>query len=482
MKSSPLFLILPAFLLGACSLAPTYETPALETSPAAFKEAEGWKMASPADGLPRGAWWEAFHDPDLGKLESRMGEANQDLRAALARLEQARAAAGVSRSGYFPVVSANAASTNQRASTNAPFYFPAFDPKFQNNIVGLDVSYELDVWGRLRNAVAASDARVAASAADLAALDLSLRAELAGLYFALRGQDALQIQFDDTAAAYRELYDLTQKLYEGGAANLTDLAQAKLQWQNAVNQSTDNHLKRSQLEHALAVLVGEPSSTFSLPVRREFQATPPPIDAGLPSTLLERRPDIAGAERRVAAANAEIGVARAAFFPVFGLGGGVGLQSGNQSNWMTAPSQFWSLGPTASLTLFDGGRRQALTDQAHAAYDEAAANYRKTVLVAYQEVEDNLAALHDLEREIQSADTALAAAREALAQADYRYRGGIANALEVAYARSVALQSEQAVTVLQVRRITASVLLVKALGGGWNRDALTSTSQADPTH
>ncbi len=465
--------ILPALalLLGACSLAPTYQVPEMASPPPAFKENADWKLAAPADNAPRGPWWEQFHDEVLNALESKVGEANQNLKAALARLDQAHATARATRSDLFPTISANASSLNERISTNKPFYFPGFDPKYRDNLLGVDVSYEFDVWGRIRNAVTASNALAVASAADLATLDLSTRAELAKDYFALRGYDAEQGLLDKTVEAYRALLDLTQKLYQGGGASVTDVALAQFQLQNAVTLATDTRLKRSQMEHAIAVLIGEPASTFSLSPQGEFKVLPPPLAPGLPSALLERRPDIAGAERRVAAANAEIGVARAAFFPVFGLDAMGGLESTTMPRWISAPSRYWSLGPSASLTLFDAGRRQAVTDEAHAAYDEAAANYRQTVLVAYQEVEDNLAALRDLEREFQSASAAGAAAQDALNQANYRYQGGIASYLEVITAQNVALQSEFSVTDLQVRRMMASVQLVKALGGSWQAES-----------
>lgn len=458
-----------ALLLGACSLAPTYQVPDSAPAPQTYKETDGWKVAAPSDSAPRGSWWEQFHDDTLNQMEAKVGATNQDLKAALARLDQARAVASASRSAYFPTIIANAGSLNARTSTNRPFYFAAFDPKYLDNLVGLGASYELDVWGRIRNAVAASDALAVASAADLATLELSTRAELANDYFALRGYDAEQGVLDRAVESYRSLSDLTQQLFEGGGASAADVALAKVQWQNAVTQATENRLKRSQMEHAIAVLVGESASTFSLPEWREFTTMPPPVAPGLPSSLLERRPDIASAERRVAAANAEIGVARAAFFPVFGLNALGGFESGAVSNWATAPSRYWSFGPSAALTVFDAGRRQAVTDQAHAAFDEAAANYRQAVLLAYQEVEDNLAALHRLEQEFQSVAAADEAAREALNQANLRYQGGIASYLEVMTAQNLALQSDFAMTDLRARRLMASVQLVKALGGSWQQ-------------
>ena len=466
-----------ALLLGACSLAPTYQVPDSPPPPQSYKETDGWKMAAPSDSAPRGAWWERFNDPALNALEAKVGVTNQDLKAALARLEQARAVASATRSAYFPTVTANAGSINGRISTNKPFYFAAFDPKYLDNQVGLGASYELDVWGRIRNAVAASDALAMASAADLATLELSTRAELANDYFALRGYDAEQGVLNRAAESYRALFDLTQQLFDGGGASAADVALAKVQWQNAVSQATENRLKRSQMEHAIAVLIGESASTFSLPEQGAFTAMPPSIAPGLPSSLLERRPDIAGAERRVAAANAEIGVARAAFFPVFGLNALAGFESGELSNWVSAPSRYWSIGPSATLNVFDAGLRQAVTDQAHAAFDEAAANYRQSVLLAYQEVEDNLAALRELGREFQSASAASDAAREALNQASFRYQGGIASYLEVMTAQNQALQSEFAVTDLRARRLMASVQLVKALGGGWQPQPVEKASQ-----
>ncbi|MDE1982225.1 MAG: efflux transporter outer membrane subunit [Betaproteobacteria bacterium] len=471
-----------ALMLGACSLAPTYQVPDSAPAPQSFKESQGWKTAVPADSVSRGAWWEQFQDPVLNALEAKVGAANQDIKAALARLDQAQAAVGVARSYYFPTATANASSVNQRVSTKKPFYFAAFDPKYQDNLLGLNVSYEVDVWGRIRNAVAASDALAMASAADLATLDLSTRAELAKDYFALRSYDAEQGVLDRAVESYRTLYELTQQLFEGGGASAADVALAKVQWQNATTQATDNRLKRSQMEHAIAVLTGESASTFSLPAQAGFTALPPPVAVGLPSSLLERRPDIAAAERRVAAANAEIGVARAAFFPVFGLNAAGGFENGNTAGWLSAPSRYWAMGPTATLTVFDAGRRQAVTDQAHAVFDEAAANYRQTVLQAFQEVEDNLAALRDLEQGFQSVSEANQAAGEALKQANFRYQGGIASYLEVMTAQNQALQSEFAVSDLRARRLMASVQLVKALGGGWQAGAQGAAPDSGHEH
>jgi NodT family efflux transporter outer membrane factor (OMF) lipoprotein len=464
-------LLLVLLLLNACSLAPPYQRPDTGPAPKAFKEGAGWTLATPADRALRGAWWESFHDAELNLLETHVSSANQDIKAALARLQEARAAARSNRADYFPTFSATGSPTIDRQSVNKP-YFPSTDnPRYRDNVLGVAFGYELDVWGRIRNEVGAGNALSAASAADLATLDLSTHAELATDYFALRGADAEQTLLDATVAVYQQARDLTQNLYLGGGASASDVALAQLQLQNAITQATDIRLKRAQFEHAIAVLVGEPASTFTIAPIKDFTATPPSLAVGLPSTLLERRPDIASAERRVAAANANIGVAHAAFFPVFGLGAAAGYESTSIANWITAPSLFWSIGPTAALTLFDGGRRQALSDQARAAYDEAAANYRHSVLVAYEEVEDNLAALRDLEQETHSTAAASAAAQQALIQANHRYEGGIASYFDVVTAQNATLQSQLATTDVQVRRMEAGILLVKALGGGWQAQA-----------
>jgi NodT family efflux transporter outer membrane factor (OMF) lipoprotein len=474
-------LSLVLMLLTGCSLAPPYQRPDTGPAPKAFKEGGLWALAQPADSMPRGPWWESFHDTELSLLETRVSSANPDIKAAFARMQEARAAARSNRADYFPTLSATGSPTTDRDSLNKP-YFPSTDnPRYHDDVLGVDLSYELDVWGRIRNEVSAGNALSAASAADLATLDLSTHAELATDYFALRGADAEQDLLDATVAVYQQAQELTHDLYVGGGASEADMALAQLQLQNAITQATDIRIRRAQLEHAIAVLVGQSASTFTITSVKDFAPTPPSLAVGLPSTLLERRPDIASAERRVAAANADIGIARAAFFPVFGLGAVAGYESTSIANWITAPSLFWSIGPTAALTLFDGGRRHALSDAARAAYDEAAANYRHSVLVAYQEVEDNLAALRDLEQEAHSTTAAHTAAQHALIQANHRYEGGIASYFDVVTAQNAALQSQLATTDVQVRRMEASVLLVKALGGGWQAPARNAAALAMQT-
>jgi NodT family efflux transporter outer membrane factor (OMF) lipoprotein len=456
-------------LLGGCSLAPVYRVPATPQAPAAYREAGGWQPAQPRDEAPRGPWWSVFRDPALDAFEARVGDANQDLRAALARLREARADTRIARAAYFPAVNASAAAQRARVSANSP-RFPAGVQTLGNDFdLEADLSYEFDVWGRVRNQVASARASQRASAGDLAALELSIRAELAQDYFALRSADAQQMLLDRTVEDYRRSLELTQNLFAGGAAALTDVAQAQAQLEIARTQAAETRLQRAQTEHAVAVLLGENPSAFHVePNPLAPQTTLPPVDPGLPSALLERRPDIAAAERRVAAANALVGVARAAYFPVFSLGGSAGFNSIGASNWLTAPSRIWSIGPTAVLPLFQGGRLGGQTERARAAVDEQAANYRNTVLTAYREVEDNLAALRQLEQESASEAAAVTATATALRQANLRYKGGLATYLEVATTENTALQTQLAAVDIQLRRLTASVLLIKALGGGWS--------------
>jgi NodT family efflux transporter outer membrane factor (OMF) lipoprotein len=356
--------------------------------------------------------------------------------------------------------------------------------KLLNNNFDLqaDLSYEVDLWGRVRNAVTSAKASQQASAADLATLNLAIHAEVATDYFTLRAEDAQQILLDKTVVDYAQSLQLTQNLYNGGGAALADVAQAQAQLETAITQAADIRLQRSQSEHAIAVLLGENPSVFELPSNPlPLELAPPPIDPGLPSSLLERRPDVAAAERRVAAANAQIGVARAAYFPVFSLGSTAGFDSTSTSNWLTAPSRLWSIGPAAGLlTVFDAGRHRAQTAQARAVYDEQVADYRNTVLTAYQEVEDNLAALRQLQQESVSEAAAVTATGTALLQAQYRYKAGLVTYLEVATNENTALQAQLSNVIIALRRMNASVLLVKALGGGWQTPASARVADTPP--
>jgi len=465
-----------ASTLAACSLAPPYRTPVTAPPAASYKEAAGWKPAEPADDQPRGPWWNVFHDSQLDTLEAQVTTSNQNLKAAFARLEQARAQMRYVRADYLPTVTASAGASRTRTSINAPQYSTA-KPATQNNLLlESDFSYELDVFGRVRNSVAAARATAQASEADLAVVDLSMHSELALDYFTLRSEDTQQSLLDRTVTDYIRALELTQNLYKGGAVPLADVAQAQAQLETARTQAEDVRLRRAQTEHAIAVLVDQQASSFHLdPQPLAPDMTPPPIDPGLPSQLLERRPDVAGAERRVASANASIGVARAAYFPVFSLAGGVGYESTHGFSLVDAPSALWALGTSAVMTIFDGGRRHAQTDQARAAYDEQVANYRTTVSTAYSEVEDWLAALRQLERESTSESAAVAATATELEQANYRYKAGAATYLEVVIAENASLAAQLSAADIEVRRMNASVLLVKALGGGWESPAPAST-------
>ena len=470
-----------SLLIGAstaCSLAPDYKIPTSVPATGTFKETGAWQPAQPVDDQDRGRWWRIFQDADLDLLEARASNANQDLKAAFARLQQAQAATRIARADLFPTVNLGASATRGRTSINSP-RFPSSARALNNDFdVQAEVSYELDVWGRVRNTLSAARAGQQASAADLATLDLAIHAELAADYFALRAQDAQQILLDQTVVDYVLSLRLTQNLYKGGGAPLFDVVQAQAQLETARTQAADIRLLRAQSEHAIAVLVGENPSDFHLTENPlPVDEAPPAVDPGLPSALLERRPDVAGAERRIAAANAQIGVARAAYFPVFSLAAAAGFESTSTSTLLTAPSRLWSLGPSGLLTLFDAGRRRGLTEQAWGQYSELVADYRNTVLGAYQEVEDNLAALRQLQQESVSEAAAVVATLKALQQAQYRYKAGLVTYLEVAVNENASLQAQLSSVAIQLRRMNASVLLVKALGGGWQTPSLTALSK-----
>jgi NodT family efflux transporter outer membrane factor (OMF) lipoprotein len=458
-----------AGILSGCSLAPQYHTPVTAPPADSYKEIGNWKSAQPADALPRGEWWQLFRDEQLDALEAQVTNSNQSLKAAFARLQQARAQMRFVRASYLPTITAGASATRFRNSVDAPQYSTVKPPTNTDLLLESDFSYEIDVFGRVRNSVAAARATAQASAADLAVVDLGLHSELALDYFTLRSEDAQQVLLDQTVIQYARALELNQNLYNGGGAALSDVAQARAQLETARTQAEDIRLLRAQTEHAIAVLVDQQASSFHIePDPLPAQVGPPPIDPGLPSALLERRPDVAAAERRVFAANASIGVARAAYFPVFNLSAVAGFESVAGSNWIDAPSRLWALGPSSLLTLFDGGRRHAQTDAARAAYDEQVANYRTTVSIAYSEVEDWIAALRQLERENVTEAAAVAATGIELEQANYRYKDGATTYLEVVIAENASLAAQLSAVNIQARRMNASVLLVKALGGGWD--------------
>jgi NodT family efflux transporter outer membrane factor (OMF) lipoprotein len=481
MHRGPTLVICACGLLSACNFAPHYARPKTEPAPPVYQETAGWKTAQPADAVTRGAWWAIYHDDRLDALENQVTVSNQNIKAAFARLQQARAQTRIERSYLFPTLTAAARGVRGRSSVNSPTYTSGKPTTANDFTLDADLSYEFDVWGRIRNLVAGARAGEQASAADLATLDLSMHAELAADYFTLRSEDTQQQLLDRTAAEYSGALTLTQNLFNGGAAALSDLDQAKAQLQTALTQAADNRLRRAQTEHAIAVLSGEsPSSLHLEAMPLKLEVEPPAIDLGLPSALLERRPDVAAAERRVAAANAQIGVARAAYFPVFTLSSAMaGFESAQMSNLLSASSRTWSVGPQGVLTVFDAGVHRAQSAQAQAAYDEQVADYRNAVLAAYQSVEDNIAALRELEAESATESAAVAATAGALEQAQFRYEGGIATYIEIVVAENAVLSARLAAADIQLRRMVASVQLVRALGGGWNESGAPAAPAPD---
>ena len=461
-------------VLAACTLGPDYARPAAE-APAQYKEAQNWKAAEPRDDAPRGDWWSVFNDSQLGALLSQVEVDNQTIKAAEARVREARALTDQARAAYFPVVTASASATRNggggRSNPGSSGETGSQSGTRNNFNVALDVNWELDLWGRVRRTVEAGEATAQASAADLEAATLSAQALLAQDYFLLRVQDAQVRLLNDTVDAYQKSLQLTQNQYAVGVAARADVAQAETQLESTRAQALDAGVQRAQLEHAIAVLLGKPPADFSI-APEAVATTFPPIPPGLPSELLERRPDIAAAERRTAAANAQVGVAAAAFFPTITLSATGGFQSSMLSQLFSLPSRYWSLGSALAQAVFDAGLRKAQSAQAIATYDENVANYRQTVLTGFQEVEDNLAALRILEQEATVQDGAVKSAREALAIALNQYRGGIVNYLSVVVAQTTALSNERAALAIQGRRLTASVALIKALGGGWKADEL----------
>lgn len=479
-----------AILLSGCTVGPKYARPSVET-PAAFKEAtptetnvtETWKPAQPNDAASRGKWWEKYNDPELNALEEKASESNQDIAAAAANFVAARALVRQARSQYFPTVSTNPSIMNSRPS---PGQFGGLQAggssgsgtgltvkSYTDYSLPFDASWEPDLWGRVRNGVKANVYAAQASAADLENMRLSVQAELAADYFQLRAQDSLKQVFDVTVAAYQDTLDMNQSLYRAGLGNDEAVAQAEAQLKTAKAQDTNLGIQRAQFEHAIAVLTGQPPSTFSLP-ERPLQAGPPSIPSGIPADLLERRPDIAGAERSVAQANAQIGVAKTAFFPQVLLSATAGFGNSSFVNWLIWPSRFWSVGPSAAETIFDAGLRRATVDQYWATYDQTVADYRETVLTAFQQVEDNLASLRILAEDIQQQDAAVAAASRSLQEATTRYRAGLDPYLNVISAQTILLNGEQTAVDYRMEQMVASVQLIKALGGGWDDSQIPS--------
>ncbi|MGA3084490.1 MAG: efflux transporter outer membrane subunit [Thermodesulfobacteriota bacterium] len=462
-----IMVVLCPLLLAACTVGPDYIRPtAVETMPPAYKELEGWKVAQPGDGNIPSRWWELYNDPILNSLEQQIVISNLTIASAEAQYRQARALVQAAKAGYFPVLSAGASATRSRTSGNlgSGNGGSATSSDFQ---LPLDATWELDLWGKIRRGVEASQAGAQASASDLAAVTLSTQAELANDYFLLRVLDAQKQLLDATTTVYRKSLELTQKRYAAGVVAKSDVLLAETQLKSTEAQTIDLGVQRAQLEHAIALLIGKPPAAFSLPSTSSAPAIPLIPTTELPSELLERRPDIASAERKMAAANAQIGIAKAAYFPTISLSATVGLEASSLASWIAWPSRFWSIGPVVAATLFDGGLRKAQSDQAWAAYDATVAVYRETVLTAFQEVEDNLAALRVLEEEARVQDQTVQAAQQVVNISTNQYQAGTVAYLNVIVAQSTALTNERTALGLLGRRLTASVLLVKALGGGW---------------
>jgi NodT family efflux transporter outer membrane factor (OMF) lipoprotein len=470
-------------LLAGCMVGPKYQKPPVPVTPAykepppdSFKESDEWKASHPNAGALRGNWWEIFGDSQLNALEEQLTVSNQDLKMAEARFRQARTMVRYNRAAEFPTISAGPSIQSLRLSPNQP-YFPANVGSGSRGEFTLpfDFSYEVDLWGRIRRTVTSAGEEAQATAADLQTVALSLHAELAVDYFELRSADAQQSLLDETVKAYADTVQLTTDLLNGGAAPESDVVQARTQLDTARVQDTDIGVMRAQYEHAIAILIGKPPADFSVPPA-PLNIQPPAIPVGVPSELLERRPDIAASERRVGEANEGIGIARAAYFPSLVLGATGGLEGSSIANWFAWPSRFWAVGPTMLQTLFDGGRRRATSEGALANYDATVANYRETTLTAFQQVEDNLAALRILEHEAQQQREAVAEAKRGVQIFTNRYQSGVDPYLQVVSAQTIALLNERNEVDILRRRMDASVLLIKGLGGGWDVSKLPQIS------
>jgi len=462
-------------ILAACTVGPNYTRPTTE-APGGFKELEGWKRAQPKDNILRGAWWKLFNDPQLNVLEDKIKISNQNVAVAEAQFRQARALVQAARAGYFPTatvapsytlgsrlpVSVGGASATVSSSSGGTI---------QDFLLPVDATWELDVWGRIRRTVESSRASAQASAADLENARLSAQAALAQAYFQLRTLDAQKVLLGAAIVGYAQFLQLTKNRYDSGVASKGDVLQAETQLKTTQAQMIDLGVQRAQYEHAIAVLIGIPASVFSISLS-PLREPPPDVPTGVPSELLERRPDIAAAERGLAAANAQIGVAEAAYYPTITLSAAGGFVASSLSTWLTWPSRFWSVGPAISEIVYDGGLRRAQTDQARAAYDAAVASYRQTVLAGFQGVEDNLAALRILEEEAEVQAEAVRAAEQSVTVETNQYKAGIVSFLDVVTVQQIALTNEKTAVGILGSRMNASVLLIQALGGGWHDSSL----------
>src|SRR6202051_3198826 len=462
---------LVALLSIGCTVGPKYRQPVVQ-APSAYKEVGDWKPAQPNDQNLGGEWWKIFQDPQLNALELQINVSNQNLKAAEAQFRQARAALRYYRADYYPTVTYGPSATRERISSRRPPPTSIFDGITYNDFVlPFSVSYQADVWGRVRKNVESYREQAQASAADLATVNLSMHADLAVDYLQARSLDAEEQLLSTTVTQYEQALELNESRFQGGIASEVEVEQAKTILQTTRAQAIDVGVARAQYEHAVAILIGKPPAEFSLPPL-PLTAPPPHIPIGLPSDLLERRPDIAAAERLVASANAQIGVAESAYYPTLNLSASGGFESSAITTLINGPSGLWSIGLSAVGTIWDGGRRRALTDQARAAYDYQVATYRQTVLNGFQQVEDSLAAVRILENEAAVQDEAVAAAQRSLDLSITRYKGGVTSYLEVITAENAALSNEVTQVNILGRRMANTVLLIQALGGGWARSGL----------
>jgi NodT family efflux transporter outer membrane factor (OMF) lipoprotein len=486
---SALSLILVLTLTG-CVVGPKYHAPAPQApaavhkeSPTQFKESQGWTVAQPVDSKLRGKWWEVFSDPELNALEEQLDINNQNIKESFENFMEARAIVREARSQYFPALTTAPSFSRSRTSGNlstTPVNTAsgATAPQLQSTVYSLplDASWEPDLWGKVRNTVRQSQYAAQVSAADLENERLSEQASLAEFFFEIRGQDQLQKIFNDTVEADQKALDLTRSLYETGIDDQISVVEAETTLQSAQAGATNVGIARAQFEHAIAVLVGKAATNFSIPVK-PMTVAPPPIPVGVPSELLERRPDVAAAERTMAEANAAIGIAHAAYYPNLTLSADGGFESASFTNWLSWPSRFWSVGTSLSETVFDAGLRRATVQQFVATYNAGLAGYRQTVLTAFQQVEDALAEVRILSKEIRQQEQAVDSARTFLKLEQARYETGIDPYINVLTAQTTVLADQQTLNNLQVQQMTSAVALVQALGGGWDRSQLPSPQQ-----
>jgi NodT family efflux transporter outer membrane factor (OMF) lipoprotein len=461
--------------------------------PASYKEVDGWRVAEPQDAALRGAWWEMFNEPELNALIEQVDINNQNIAGAEARYRQARALVQEARAAFYPTVTVGLGVNRAVKSGTVDSGFASggkgggggggggnsgsggHPTSFTTYTLPIDISWEIDVWGRIRRSVESARANAQATAGDLESARLSARSELAEDYFLLRSLDGQKQVLDDSAAVFEKSVELTTNRYNAGVASRGDVLQAQAQLKSTQAQAIDVGVQRAQVEHAIALLIGKAPAELTIPPA-VIRAQPPTIPVGIPSEILQRRPDIASAERLVASANAQIGVAIAAYYPTVSIASSGGFESGNFGQWFSSPSHFWSVGPSISETVFDGGLRAGQTAEARANYDATVAVYRETVLGAFQEVEDNLAALRILEDEARVQSEAVAAARQTVVVTLNQYKAGIVNYLNVIVVQAAALTNERTLVDINGRRMLAAVLLIKALGGGWNDSAIEASA------